>query len=58
MPREKRPKQVPKRAKEAADPDPDMTPMSPKSRRGTPLLDWSNPESRARTRRSARSSRS
>jgi hypothetical protein len=51
MPREKR-------AKEAADPDPDMTPMSPKSRRETPLLDWSNPESRARTRRSARSSRS
>ena len=26
MPRENRPKQVPKRAKEAADPDPDMTP--------------------------------
>jgi len=34
MPRENRPKQVPKRAKEAADPDPDMTPHVPEESKG------------------------
>jgi hypothetical protein len=36
MPRENRPKQVPKRAKEAADPDPDMTPHIPEEPKGHP----------------------
>jgi hypothetical protein len=34
MPREKRPKQVPKRAKEAVDPDPDMSPNVPEESKG------------------------
>ena len=36
MPRNKRAKQVPERAKEAADPNPEMTPRVPEESKGDP----------------------